>query len=160
MKVFEMKFYMKHILLKKHKSYKEDNKVFLLNFSKSTKELLKNSNIFTRGCIIPTCITLIKQYFGENIIIHVPLMDDFWSIDVIEKINKINFVLNTTRQSDLYDKIHQLEMFYTNWGFYEKDYEKYGDLYSHFIPYVKEYVDVNDLIKDMNNEFDKFYKEE
>lgn len=154
-----MKFYLKHIILKKHKTYTETYKVFLLKFSKSTKDLLIISNPFTKGCIIPTVIMLIKKYFGEDTIVYTPLIDDAWSNGVVEEINKINFALNTTRQTDVYDKIQQLENFYTNWGYYEKDYEKYGDLYKHLIPYNKEYNDINNLIKDMNIEFDKLYKD-
>lgn len=156
-----MKFQMKHILLRKDKRYTEDNKVFLLYFSKSSRDLLQNSNIFTRKCIIPTCVTLIKNHFKENLIVHVPhLADYYWTDEVLQKIDKLMYSLLTTRQSDLCDKIHRLEGFYSNWGWSEIDFKKYGDLSSHFIPYFRNYYDVNDLIKDMNIEFDKLYKEE
>ena len=150
---------MKHILLRKHKNYSEDYKVFILNFSKSTKDILKNSNIFTKGCIIPTCITLIKKFFGKNTKVLINIMDQTWSNGVIDEINTINFSLNITRQTDLRDKIHNLEMFYQNWGYYEKDYEKYGDFCGHLISNENEYTDVNDLIKDMNIKFNSLYKE-
>ena len=155
-----MKFYMKHILLRKHKSYSEDYKVFILNFSKSTKELLKKSNIFTKGCIISTCITLIKNYYGNNTEVLIDIMDQPWSNGVVDKINTINFSLNHTRQTNLRDSIHNIEMFYQNWGYYETNYKKYGDFYRHLIPNENEYTDVNDLIKDMNIEFNKLYTED
>lgn len=149
-----MKFYMKNIRLKKHKSYSEDYKVFILNFSNSTKTLLNESNIFTKGCIIPTCNTLIKKYFGNDSKILIDIIDQKWSNGVIKKINEINSTINP----NLKEKIHNLEMFYSNWGYYEEDFKKYEDLYKHYIPYTAKYLDINDLIKDMNKEFNKLYK--
>lgn len=61
-----MKSSIKHILLRKHKAYTEKDKVFILNFTKSTKELLKNSNLFVKGLVISVAQLLIKKTFWQG----------------------------------------------------------------------------------------------
>ena len=154
-----MKFYLKHITLSKHKNYTEKDKVFILNFSKSTKDLLRLSNIFTKDCIISTCETLIKKYFGYNTIIKINIMDQTWLDGVKDNINSIYFKFHLTGNKELQDKINNIIKYWTNWGMYERNYEKYEDLFQHLIPIEKEYTDINDIIKDMNNMFNEVYKE-
>jgi hypothetical protein len=153
-----MKSSIKHILLKKHKSYTENDKVFILNFTKSTKEILKNSNIFVKGLAISVAKFLIKREFGKTTEIYINLYDQLcWSDQVIEQINALNFSLRKNN-IELYNKIHELEQYWYNWGIYEKNHEKYGDIFGHYIPIKKQYNDFQDVLKDMNNEFNKIYK--
>jgi len=153
-----MKSSIKHILLKKHKSYTENDKVFILNFTKSTKEILKNSNIFVKGLAISVAKFLIKREFGKTTEIYINLYDQLcWSDQVIEQINALNFSLRKNN-IELYNKIHELEQYWYNWGIYEKNLEKYGDIFGHYIPIKKQYNDFQDVLKDMNNEFNKIYK--
>lgn len=155
-----MKFYLKHITLKKHATYTEDRKVFILNFSQSTKNLLKTSNIFTKDCIIHTCITLIKNYFGQNTEVKINYLNHAWSNCIKDEVNTTYFKFHLNHQENIRDKIDKLERYWINWGTYEKDPKKYGDLFQHLIPIEKQYTDINDIIKDMNKMFDEVYKNE
>ena len=61
-----MKSPVKHILLRKHKTYTEKDKAFILNFTKTTKDLLKNSNLWVKGLAIGVAKFLIKKHFGKD----------------------------------------------------------------------------------------------
>ena len=148
-----MKSPIKHILLRKHKNYTELDKVFILNFTKSTKELLKNSNLYVKGLAISIAKFLIKRHFGLDTEIYINLYDQqCWCDKVIEEINIKNFSL-LKDNFDLYNKIHELEQYWRNLGIYEKNYEKYGDLFEHYIPIEKHYDNFQDVLKDMNHQF-------
>ena len=155
-----MNFYIKHITLRKHKDYTEANKVFILNFSKSTKDLLKKSNIFTKGVIIPTCYRMIKDFYGRNTDIKINIMDQTWADGVSDKINTINFKLRIQKNRKLINKIHNLEMYWQNGGTYIINPEKFGDVFQHLIPIEKHYTDINEIIEDMNDSFNGLYREE
>ena len=87
-----MKSPIKHILLRKHKDYTENKKVFILNFTTSTKEILKTSNIFVKGLVINVAKFLIKKEFGKETEIYVNLYDQLcWADQVVEEINTINY---------------------------------------------------------------------
>lgn len=150
-----MKSPIKHILLRKHKTYTELDKVFILDFTKSTKELLKNSNLYVKGLAISTAKFLIKKHFGLDTEVYVNLYDQqCWCDKVIEEINIKNFSLRKDN-FDLYNKIHKLEQYWRNWGIYEKNYEKYCDLFEHYIPIEKHYDNFKDVLKDMNQQFEE-----
>lgn len=153
-----MKSPIKNILLRKHKNYTECNKSIILNFTKTTKELLKNSNIFVKGLAISVAKKIIKDNISNVNEIYINIYDQqAWGDQVVEKINVINFKLRKDN-IDLYNKIHELEQYWYNWGIYEKDYKKYGDTFEHYIPINKQYIDFQDILKDMNKEFDKIYQ--
>ena len=150
-----MKSPIKHILLRKHKTYTEKDKVFILDFTKSTKELLKNSNLYVKGLAISIAKFLIKRHFGLYTEIYINLYDQqCWCDKVIEEINVKNFSLRKNN-FDLYNKIHELEQYWRNWGIYEKNYEKYSDLFEHYIPIEKHYDNFQDVLKDMNQQFEE-----
>lgn len=151
---------MKNITLRKHKTYTENDKVFILNFTKTTKELLKNSNIFVKGLAIGVAKFLIKKELGLTTELYINLYDQLcWYDQVVEEINTINFSLRRTN-IELYDKIHDLEQYWLNWGIYEVNYEKYGDAFEHYISIEKQYSDFKEVIKDMNKQFNELYREE
>lgn len=150
-----MKSPIKHILLRKHKTYTEKDKVFILDFTKSTKELLKNSNLYVKGLAISIAKFLIKKHFGLDTEIYINLYaKQCWCDKVIEEINVKNFSLRKNN-FDLYNKIHELEQYWRNWGIYEKNYEKYSDLFEHYIPIEKHYDNFQDVLKDMNQQFEE-----
>jgi hypothetical protein len=154
-----MKSPIKHILLRKHKTYTEKDKVFILNFTKSTKELLKNSNLFVKGLAISVAELLIKKHFGLDTEIYINIYDQQgWCDQVVEQINIKNFSLRKDNII-LYDKIHKLEQYWLNWGIYEKDYEKYSDMFNHYIPIKKQYDNFQDVLHDMNDDFNELCKE-
>jgi hypothetical protein len=155
-----MKSPIKHILLRKHKTYTEKDKAFILNFTKTTKELLKNSNLWVKGLAISVAKFLIKKHFGKDTEIYINLYDQqCWCDQVVDEINTINFSLRRTN-IELYDKIHELEQYWLNWGIYEVNYEKYGDTFEHYIPIEKQYGDFKEVIKDANMQFNELYREE
>ena len=154
-----MKFYLKGVSLRKHDNYTENRKVFILNFSPKVKDFLQNSNVFTKGCILHVCINLIKNYFEQNTEVLINDLKHQWADGIEERINTINHNFKINHQEDLIDKIDKLERYWINWGIYEKNYEKYHDLFQHLIPIEKKYDNVIDLINDMNNSFNELYKE-
>ena len=52
---------MRGITFSKHKDYKDDAKVYVLDFSQEAKTILKRSNVFTRKLIIPVIFNFLKQ---------------------------------------------------------------------------------------------------
>lgn len=154
-----MKSPIKHILLRKHKTYTEKDKVFILNFTKSTKELLKSSNLFVKGLAISVAKLLIKKHFGLDTKIYINLYDQQgWCDQVVEQINVKNFSLRKDNFV-LYDKIHTLEQYWLNWGIYENNYKKYSDLFKHYIPIEKHYDNFQDVLQDMNKSFNEICEE-
>ena len=97
-----MKSPIKHILLRKHKTYTEKDKVFILDFTKSTKELLKNSNLYVKGLAISIAKFLIKKHFGLDTEVYVNLYDQqCWCDKVIEEINIKNFSLSPSMCAEI-----------------------------------------------------------
>jgi hypothetical protein len=102
-----MKSPIQHILLKKHKTYTEKDKVFILNFTKTTKELLKNSNLYVKGIAIHVAKMMIKKHFGLETEIYINIYDQQgWYDQVIDEINVSNFGMKR-ENPELYNKIHR-----------------------------------------------------
>ena len=154
-----MKSPIKHILLRKHKTYTEKDKAFILNFTKTTKELLKSSNLWVKGLAISVAKFLIKKHFGKDTEIYINLYDQqCWCDQVVEEINVSNFGMKHA-DPELYDKIHEFEQYWLNFGIYEKDYEKYRDLFMHYIPMEKQYDNFQDVLNDMNQQINDIITE-
>lgn len=148
-----MKFYLKGVSLRKHDNYTENKKVFILNFSSKVKDTLQNSNIFTKDSILHVCINLIKMYFGQNTEVLINELDHHWVDGIEEKINTIYYAFYHNGQEKVRDEIDKLERYWINWGIYEKNYEKYHDLFQHLIPIEKKYNNIINIINDMNDSF-------
>jgi hypothetical protein len=59
----------------------------------------------------------------------------------------------------LYDKIHEFEQYWLNFGIYEKNYKKYGDTFDHYIPIEKQYDNFQDVLYDMNKQINDIITE-
>ena len=154
-----MKSPIKHILLRKHKTYTEKDKAFILNFTKTTKELLKNSNLWVKGLAIGVAKFLIKKHFGKDTEIYINLYDQqCWCDQGVEEINVSNFGMKR-EDPELYDKIHEFEQYWLNFGIYEKNYEKYNDTFGHYIPIEKQYDNFQDVLNDMNQQINDIITE-
>jgi hypothetical protein len=154
-----MKSPIKHILLRKHKTYTEKDKAIILNFTKTTKELLKNSNLWVKGLTISVAKFLIKKHFGKDTEIYINLYDQqCWCDQVVEEINVSNFGMKR-EDPELYDKIHEFEQYWLNFGIYEKNYEKYNDTFEHYIPIEKQYDNFQDVLNDMNQQINDIITE-
>lgn len=150
-----MKSPVKHILLRKHKTYTEKDKAFILNFTKTTKELLKNSNLWVKGLAISVAKFLIKKHFGKDTEIYINLYDQqCWCDQVVEEINVSNFGMKR-EDPELYDKIHEFEQYWLNFGIYEKN----GDTFGHYIPIEKQYDNFQDALNDMNQQINDIITE-
>lgn len=118
---------MKYITLRKHKPFDENNKTFIINFHKSSKELLQNSNIFTKYIIIDIAKKIVKQEQGSNVNIYVNKFDHHsWMDQVYDNINVVKFKLKLDN-TDLLNNLNNLENFFKlNYNF--NDFNNFNDV--------------------------------
>jgi hypothetical protein len=149
---------MRGISLRKHKTYSDEKKVFILNFNKSTKTLLNRANIFTKNLIVPVLINFLKQEIENLSEIKINWLDNlYWAEQSDEKCAAYKFALKFKGKYQLLKEFELAEDYWKNIKNNQNNKlnpeleDSYSSIYAmSFIAYD----DVKEIIYDMNKMFD------
>ena len=149
---------MRGISLRKHKTYSDEKKVYILNFNKSTKTLLNRANIFTKNLIIPVLINFLKQEIENLSEIKINWLDNlYWSEQSNEKCASYKFALKFKGNYQLLKEFELAEDYWKNLKNNQNNTlnpeleDSYSSIYAmSFIVYD----DAKEIIYDMNKMFE------
>lgn len=148
---------MRGISLRKHKTYSNEKKVFILNFNKSTKTLLNRANIFTKNLIVPVLINFLKQEIENLSEIKINWLDNlYWSEQSEEKCASYKFALKFKGKYQLLKEFELAEEYWKNLKNNQANKlnpeleDSYSRIYA--MPYIA-YDDVKEIIYDMDKMF-------